>query len=127
MKRVIGVGGVFFKAQDPKALLAWYRKHLGIEAAEWGGTTFDWRSADNPSGEGKTVWSVFGTNSECFAPSNSRFMINYIVADLHGLLALLRAEGCAVDDKVDDSEYGKFGWVMDPEGNRVELWEPPPG
>ena len=126
MRRVIGIGGVFFKARDPKALLAWYRKHLGIDAEAWGGKQFEWRSADNPGGEGRTIWSVFGENADCFGASKSPFVINYIVADLHGLLSQLREEGCAVEDKVDDSEYGKFGWVMDPEGNRVELWEPPP-
>jgi len=127
MKRVVGIGGIFFKAADPEALRAWYRTHLGIQVEEWGGTAFQWRSADNPSGSGMTVWTIFDAGSKYFAPSTREFMINYRVEDLHAVLAQLRAEGCAVDDKVEESEYGKFGWVMDPEGNRVELWEPPPG
>jgi catechol 2,3-dioxygenase-like lactoylglutathione lyase family enzyme len=125
MRRVTGIGGIFFKAKDPAALRAWYRKHLGIESADWGGTAFDWKSPDNPGGDGKTAWAVFSETSEYFAPSTSAFMVNYIVENLDELLALLRAEGCHVDPKVDDSDFGKFGWVMDPEGNRVELWEPP--
>ncbi|PRC94666.1 VOC family protein [Solimicrobium silvestre] len=125
MKRVTGIGGIFFKAKDPATLLAWYRKHLGINAEQWGGTAFPWTNPDKPVVDGKTVWSVFGEESSCFAPSTSPFMINYRVENLHELLALLRSEGCAVDPKVDESEYGKFGWVMDPEGNRIELWEPP--
>lgn len=127
MKRVTGIGGIFFKAKDPAALREWYRQHLGIDVTEWGGAAFDWVTPDNPKGTGTTAWSVFEESSKHFAPSAAPFMINYRVADLHGLLAALRAEGCAVDEKVDESEYGKFGWVMDPEGNRVELWQPPEG
>jgi predicted enzyme related to lactoylglutathione lyase len=127
MKRVTGIGGVFFKAKDPLVLREWYREHLGIDLEDWGGTAFRWVTPDNPNGTGTTVWSVFEESSTYFAPSTAPFMINYRVADLHSLLAALRAEGCAVDDKVDESELGKFGWVMDPEGNRVELWEPPEG
>jgi catechol 2,3-dioxygenase-like lactoylglutathione lyase family enzyme len=125
LKRVTGIGGVFFKAKDAAALRDWYRRHLGMDIAEWGGLTFQWQ--DPPTPHGATVWSVFDAGSSYFAPSTAPFMINYRVDDLHALLALLHAEGCAVDDKVDESEYGKFGWVMDPEGNRVELWQPPPG
>jgi catechol 2,3-dioxygenase-like lactoylglutathione lyase family enzyme len=127
MKRVTGIGGVFFKARDPLALREWYREHLGVNVEEWGGTAFPWAGPDNPSGTGTTVWSVFEASSTLFAPSAALFMINYRVADLHALLAALRGEGCAVDDKVDESDFGKFGWVMDPEGNRVELWQPPEG
>jgi predicted enzyme related to lactoylglutathione lyase len=127
MKRVIGIGGIFIKAKDPVALREWYRLHLGIEAEGWGGMAFSWKSEDNPEGVGTTVWSVFDEKSEYFAPSSSPFMVNYRVANLHELIAALRAEGCVVDPKVDESEFGKFGWVMDPEDNRVELWEPPPG
>jgi predicted enzyme related to lactoylglutathione lyase len=126
MKRVLGIGGIFFKARDPAALRAWYSKHLGIDAQEWG-TAFAWKNPDNPEGAGSTAWSVFDAESDAFAPSASPFMVNYRVANLHALLALLRSEGCEVDIKVDESEYGKFGWVMDPEGNRIELWEPPAG
>ena len=127
MKRVTGIGGVFFKARDPKALGEWYARHLGIDVEEWGGAAFKWVTPENPSGTGSTVWSPFKEDTGYFAPSTASFMVNYRVEDLHALLAALRAEGCQVDDKVDESEFGKFGWVMDPEGNKVELWQPPAG
>lgn len=120
MKRVVGIGGVFIKAKDPVALRAWYQKHLGIEVAEWGGAVFPW---NNP--EGMTVWNVSPDDSDYFAPSPAGFMVNYIVEDLPALLETLRFEGCEVDAKMDQSEFGTFGWVMDPEGNKVELWQPP--
>ncbi len=126
MKRVTGIGGVFFKAKNPKALGEWYRKHLGLNVEEWGGVTFRWAD-DNPSGAGTTIWNPFKDDTSYFGPSTSPFMINFRVADLHGLLAALRKEGCDVQDKVDESEFGKFGWVLDPEGNKLELWEPPVG
>ena len=121
MKRVTGIGGIFFKARDPAALGAWYQKHLGIPLEAWGGAAFRW------AGEGTTIWTPFAADTKYFAPSEAPFMVNYRVDDLHALLAALRAEGCTVDDKVEESEYGKFGWVMDPEGNRLELWQPPAG
>ena len=127
MKRVTGLGGIFFKAKDPKALGAWYREHLGLDVSAWGGVVFPWASPDNPTGTGTTLWTPFDANTDYFAPSQSSFMVNFRVHDLHALIAQLRLEGCEVDEKVQDSEYGKFGWVMDPEGNRVELWEPPAG
>jgi predicted enzyme related to lactoylglutathione lyase len=120
MRRVTGIGGIFFKARNPAALHAWYREHLGIDVQPWGGAAFTWGHAG-----GTTIWSV--GDGDTFAPSASSFMINYRVDDLHALLAALRAEGCQVLDKTDDSDYGKFGWVIDPEGNKVELWQPPPG
>lgn len=123
MARVTGIGGIFLTAKDPKALIAWYRDHLGIPVESWGGTAFRW--AGEP--EGLTVWSVSKASPDYFAPSKATFMVNYRVADLHRVLAELRAEGCEVMEKVDESEFGKFGWVIDPEGNKVELWEPPPG
>lgn len=122
MQRVTGIGGVFFKARDAEALRAWYREHLGIDVQDWGGTAFRWNDA-----EGLTVWTIFKESSDYFDPSPAPFMINYRVPDLHALLDVLRQEGCNVVDKTDESEFGKFGWVMDPEGNRIELWEPPPG
>lgn len=125
MKRVLGIGGVFFQAKDPEALREWYRVHLGIDVQPWGGTAFLWNGPDAPPDGGMTVWSIGKINPKAFAPSTAPFAINYIVADLDALLAALRAEGCDVLDKTDDSEFGKFGWVMDPEGNRVELWQPP--
>lgn len=127
MKRVTGIGGIFFKAKDRAALTAWYQKHLGLAIEPWGGVAFQWANPANPNGVGTTIWNPFESNTGYFGPEHATFMINYRVADLHGLLKLLREEGCAVDDKVDESEYGKFGWVTDPEGNRVELWEPPAG
>ena len=127
MKRVTGIGGIFFKSTDPKALGAWYKKHLGIDVQEWGGAAFDWKGSDNPDGVGTTAWSLFAADTDHFAPSPAPFMINYRVDDLHALLAALRAEGVRVDEKVDESEFGKFGWVIDPEGNKVELWQPPAG
>jgi predicted enzyme related to lactoylglutathione lyase len=127
MTRVTGIGGVFFKSSDPKALQAWYKTHLGIDVQEWGGTAFTWSDeAGNPY-KGTTVWSVSDAKGDYYAPSTASFMINYRVADLAALLKALRDEGCQVIDKTDESEFGKFGWVMDPEGNKVELWEPPPG
>jgi predicted enzyme related to lactoylglutathione lyase len=126
MRRVTGIGGVFFKAKDPKALGEWYRIHLGMNVEEWGGVAFRW-DEDNASGNGTTIWSPFKEDTKYFAPSLSPFMINFRVEDLHALLAELRAEGCDVDEKTDESEFGKFGWVMDPEGNRIELWQPPEG
>ncbi|MDE2369115.1 MAG: VOC family protein [Burkholderiales bacterium] len=127
MKRVTGIGGIFFQARDPAALGAWYRTHLGVDVQPWGGTAFEWADAEGRPFKGTTVWSIGGAGSDQFEPGRSTFMINYRVADLAALLAALRAEGCHVLDKTDDSEYGKFGWVMDPEGNKVELWEPPAG
>ncbi|MCG6118513.1 MAG: VOC family protein [Aquimonas sp.] len=127
MQRVTGIGGIFFKAKDPKALGQWYARHLGIAVEEWGGAAFKWAGPDNPSGVGTTVWSPFKESTEYFAPSEAPFMINYRVPDLHALLAVLRSEGCTVEDKVEESEFGLFGWVMDPEGNKVELWQPPAG
>jgi predicted enzyme related to lactoylglutathione lyase len=127
MKRVTGIGGIFFKAKDAAALREWYRQHLGIHINDWGGAAFDWANPDNPTGVGTTAWSVFEASSTHFGPGQAQFMVNYRVDDLHALLAALRAEGCAVDDKVDESDFGRFGWVTDPEGNRVELWQPPQG
>lgn len=125
MTRVTGIGGIFFKAKDPAAMQAWYRRHLGIDIQDWGGTTFRWHEPETP--HGVTIWSIFPATSKYFDPSPAPFMVNYRVADLAALLATLRTEGCIVDERLDESEHGKFGWVMDPEGNRIELWEAPPG
>jgi len=123
MTRVVGIGGVFFKAKDPDALKEWYRRHLGIDAGQWG-ATFQWDTPQGGAEPGATVWSVFNATSTYYP---GPFMINYRVLDLVSLLATLRDEGCNVDDKSEDTEFGKFGWVTDPEGNRIELWEPPKG
>ncbi len=123
MKRVTGIGGIFFKAKDPEKLREWYRQHLGIESENWGGFAFQW--ADDPQRDGGvTAWSVFPATTKYFDPSTRPFMVNFRVADLQELATALRAEGVDVP-KVDESEFGKFCWVMDPEGNRIELWEPP--
>ena len=127
MKHITGIGGIFFKANDPKALGEWYRKHLGLEVEEYGGVTFreSAGAGDLPPRQAYTVWSPFSADTDYFAPSEKPFMINFRVANLDLLLAQLRREGVSVDEKTDKSEFGYFGWAMDPEGNRIELWEPP--
>lgn len=128
MKHVTGVGGVFFKANDPEKLGEWYRKYLGLDLEEFGGVTF--RQAENsvdksPKREAYTVWSPFPSDTGYFEPSNKEFMINFRVVELDALLAALRAQGVEVDERTEKSEFGYFAWAMDPEGNRIELWEPP--
>jgi len=127
MKRVTGIGGIFFSAKDPKALAQWYAKHLGVPVEAWGGAAFSWADDDGKPTGGMTVWSIGTDPNPNFAPSKAPFMINYRVADLGALLRALREEGCNVIEKTEDGEYGKFGWVIDPEGNKVELWQPPAG
>lgn len=127
MKRVTGIGGIFFKANDAPALQAWYKTHLGIDVQVWGGTAFSWADDEGQPVGGSTVWSIGPADGDQFAPSTAPFMVNYRVDNLHALVKVLREEGCNVLDKIDDSEYGKFAWVIDPEGNKVELWEPPEG
>jgi predicted enzyme related to lactoylglutathione lyase len=127
MKRVTGIGGIFFKAKDAPGLQAWYQRHLGIDVQEWGGTAFKWTDGNDKPVAGTTAWSIVATPSEHLAPSTASFMVNYRVEDLPSLVRVLREEGCNVLEKTDDSEYGKFGWVIDPEGNKVELWQPPDG
>jgi predicted enzyme related to lactoylglutathione lyase len=127
MARVTGIGGIFFKSKDPKALGEWYRIHLGIQVEEWGGAGFRWVTPLNPSGIGTTIWNPFTQDTQYFAPSTAPFMINYRVDDLHALLAQLQSQGCNVDSKVEESEYGKFAWIVDPDGNKLELWQPPEG
>ena len=128
MKHVLGIGGIFFKAQDPEKLAAWYKEHLGLEVEEYGGGTFrEPQSADAvaPKRRSYVVWSPFPADTDYFAPSTKPFMINFRVTELDQLLAKLRAEGVTVDGEPQKSEFGYFGWVMDSEGNRIELWEPP--
>jgi predicted enzyme related to lactoylglutathione lyase len=127
MKRVTGIGGIFFQAKDPAALRAWYKTHLGIDVQDWGGTAFEWADAAGNATKGMTVWSIGAADGEGFGPAKSPFMVNYRVENLAALLEALRDEGCNVLDRTDDSDFGKFGWVIDPEGNKIELWEPPPG
>lgn len=127
MKRVTGIGGIFFNAKDPAALRAWYERHLGIDVQQWGGAAFAWTDSAGKPTAGTTIWSINAADANDFAPGTSPFMVNYRVEDLAALLQALRDEGCQVLDKTDDSEFGKFGWVVDPEGNKIELWQPPAG
>ena len=120
MKRVIGIGGVFFKAKDPKALAEWYEKHLGINFGGKVYADFQFREKE----KGWTAFSFFEENTNYFAPSEKEFMINLRVENLDELLKILREEGVHVFDKTEEYEYGKFGWILDPEGNKIELWEP---
>ena len=127
MSRVTGIGGIFFHSTNPIVLRAWYKEHLGIDVQDWGGASFPWTDAEGKPTAGNTIWSIGNATSNQFAPSSAPFMVNYRVADLQTLVKDLRAEGCNVLDKIDESEYGKFAWVIDPDGNKVELWEPPAG
>lgn len=120
MAKAIGIGGVFLKAKDPKALKAWYQKHLGIELAP------DFDGATIPDREGQvTVWAFFNQETDYFGAGQQSAMVNYIVDDIEALLAQLRTDGVDVDTKTSNDQYGKFGWATDPEGNRFELWQPP--
>jgi predicted enzyme related to lactoylglutathione lyase len=123
MKRVTGLGGVFFKCDDPEKMKNWYREHLGIESDQYG-SMFEWRQKENPEQKGITVWSPFPSATGYFAPSDKPYMFNYRVENLHALLEMLRKEGVQVVGEVEEYDYGKFGWIMDPEGNKIELWEP---
>jgi predicted enzyme related to lactoylglutathione lyase len=126
VKRVTGIGGIFFKAENPGQLYEWYEKHLGIQREPHGyGALLHWREDENPERRGETVWALFEKHSQKFEPSRAPFMLNYRVDDMDALLGALRAEGVEIDPKRDDSEYGKFAWITDPEGNKIELWEPP--
>lgn len=128
MSYITGVGGIFSKANDPEKLADWYRKHLGLKIEDFGGAMFheNQGSSEGPKRQAYTLWSPFPADTDYFAPSEKPFMINFRVANLDALLAQLRRDGVKVDDRTDKSEFGYFGWAMDPEGNRIELWEPPP-
>lgn len=127
MKRVTGIGGIFFKAADAPALRDWYRTHLGIPVESWGGAAFPWHDGQGQPTGGSTTWQISGGDSAYYEPSRSPFMVNYRVENLEALLAVLREEGCQVLGAGESSEYGRFGWVLDPEGNKIELWQPPEG
>ena len=125
MPHVTGIGGVFFKSTgDHKALAAWYEKHLGISLGEHLYTSFKWINENNPDVPGSTVFSFFKKESKYFDPSVSPFMINFRVKDLKTLLVALKEEGVEIVGEMMEEDYGKFGWIMDPEGNKIELWEP---
>ena len=121
MAKVIGLGGIFFKSRDPAALAAWYARHLGLELEAWGGVRF----REDPAQPGSATWAPFPDDTSYFAPSAQPYMINFRVDDLAGLLERLRAAGVEVDERTEQGEYGAFGWIIDPEGTRIELWQPP--
>jgi len=123
-KRVTGLGGVFFKAKNPKTIKAWYKEHLHIDAGEHG-AMFKWRTEADPEKKGITVWSPFPSETDYFEPGKKEFMFNYQVENLEELLKVLAEEGVEVLGEMQVFPYGKFAWIMDPEGNKIELWEPP--
>jgi predicted enzyme related to lactoylglutathione lyase len=123
MKKVTSIGGIFFKCKDPNKIKEWYSKHLGFNTDQYG-TSFEWRNSEDPSHKGFTVWSPFKDSTEYFNPSEKEFMINYRVENLTGLVKELKKEGIRVVDEIQEYEYGKFVHIMDPEGNKLELWEP---
>ena len=121
MKRVTGIGGIFFKTKDPEKLKQWYSTHLGIKSDKYGGC-FDWRKPDGT--KGFTAWSTFKEDTKYFQPSEKEMMINYRVENLEELLKILKEEGATIVGEMEVVEYGKFGWILDPEGNKIKLWEP---
>lgn len=123
MKKVTGLGGVFFKCENPQKMNDWYAKNLGLKAGEYG-ATFQWREVDNPLLKGSTAWCTFATDSEYFKPSVKPFMINYRVENLVALVEELKKDHVTIVDEISEYDYGKFVHVLDPEGNIIELWEP---
>lgn len=123
IKKVTGIGGIFFKCHDTKKMKEWYKSHLGINTNEYG-ATFEWREATNTTEIGETQWSPFSEKTKYFEPSTKDFMINYRVANLEALVSELNKEGVTVLDKITSDGYGKFIHIMDEEGNKMELWEP---
>ena len=123
MKKVTGIGGIFFKCKDPKAINNWYKTHLGFDTSPYG-TSFEWRQIDDSTKKGVTQWNPFAENTKYFEPSTKEFMINYRVDNLEALVAQLKNEGVTIVDKMESFDYGKFVHIIDLEGNKVELWEP---
>jgi predicted enzyme related to lactoylglutathione lyase len=123
MKRVSGIGGVFFKCKNPEKMRNWYQLHLGIDTDQYG-SCFEWKPADDPEKKGFTQWSPMKENTNYFEPSKSEFMINYQVEDLVKLVEILKQEGIIFIDEIKKFEYGKFNHLLDIEGNKIELWEP---
>jgi len=120
-KRVTGIGGLFFKTENPKETKDWYKKHLGFNTDDWG-CTFWWK--DKEGNDASTQWSPFTNDTNYFEPSKKDFMFNYRVENLVDLLEELKKEGVTVIDKIHEYDYGKFGWILDLDGNKIELWEP---
>jgi predicted enzyme related to lactoylglutathione lyase len=123
MKKVTGIGGIFFKCEDPQKMKDWYAQHLGLQTDQYG-TNFEWRQGADPEKKGFTQWSTSTKDSKHFIPSKKEFMINYRVENLEDLVEELKKEGVVFTDQIEEFEYGKFVHVMDPEGNKIELWEP---
>jgi predicted enzyme related to lactoylglutathione lyase len=123
MKKVTGIGGIFFKAKDPKAVNEWYKTHLGFDTTPYG-TSFEWRDIDDSTKKGLTQWNPFKESTKYFEPSTKDFMINYRVANLVELVEELKKENVTIVDKIEDSDYGKFVHILDLEGNKIQLWEP---
>lgn len=124
MKRVTGIGGVFFKCKDPEATKQWYERHLGIPASKWG-HSFQWSDGyEGTENKGQTTWSPFSDTTKYFGEGPQEFMVNYRVADLKALLDALRDEGVAIVGELQEYDYGKFAHIVDCDGRRVELWEP---
>ena len=123
MKRVTGIGGLFFKCNDPEKVKQWYKEHLDLPVDDWG-ASFEWRDKEEPDQVCHTAWSPFPADTDYFGPSQKEFMFNYRVENLQELLKVLAEEGVEIIGEIEEYEYGKFGWIMDPEGNKIELWEP---
>ena len=123
-KRVTGLGGIFLKMKDPKSTTSWYDKHLGLNFKGNSYQTFKWRDYENPDKTGRTEFSLFKEDSTYFEPSQSTFMLNLRVENLEKLLDILRGEGVTIIGDMQAYDYGKFAWILDPEGNKIELWEP---
>jgi predicted enzyme related to lactoylglutathione lyase len=123
VKRVTSIGGIFFKTKNPDQMKEWYAKHLGLKTDQYG-ACFEWRLSDEKERKGYTQWSTFKEDTTYFAPSNKDFMINYRVESLEELVKVLKEEGVTIVDSIEEYEYGKFVHIMDPEGNKIELWEP---
>ncbi len=123
MKKVTGIGGIFFKCKDPAKMKDWYQKHLGLNTNEYG-ATFEWRENDDSSKTGQTQWSPFAETTKYFEPSSKDFMINYRVENLAELVDELKQEGVTIVDNIESYDYGKFVHILDIEGNKIELWEP---
>ena len=123
MKKVTGIGGIFFKSKDPKAVNEWYKTHLGFDTTPYG-TSFEWRDLEDPAKKGLTQWNPFAESTTYFAPSLKDFMINYRVENIEALVAELKNEGVTIVDNIEDSDYGKFVHIIDIEGNKIQLWEP---